>query len=247
MLVGILQAGKVNDALASKYGQYPPMFEDLFSGAAPEFRYRYYETVEGVLPASPSECDAWLVTGSRHGVYDPLPWIPRLVEFLRGARAASRPIVGICFGHQVVAEAFGGRAVKSEEGWGLGLHEYHVTARPGWMADAPDRFAMHAVHQDQVISLPEDAVVLARNGHCDIAMVAYGDAEAPDAVTIQPHPEFTAEFTRDLVDFIGREGRAPLEVAEAAAASIGPEVEAAGFARWIAAYLRLKEAEAKAA
>ncbi|MEO0761494.1 MAG: type 1 glutamine amidotransferase, partial [Pseudomonadota bacterium] len=215
-----------------------PLYEDMFGGAAPEFRYRYYMTLEGELPAAPTECDAWLVTGSRHGVYDPLPWIEPLKDFLRATRAAGRPIIGICFGHQVVAEAFGGRATKFDGGWGLGRQDYAVAARPGWMADAPASLGLYAVHQDQVVALPEDATLLATNEHCAHAMVAYGDAETPDAVTVQPHPEFEAAFVADLARLIGDDNRAPGTVVDQALASLEGGDDNAIVAGLLAAYLR---------
>jgi GMP synthase-like glutamine amidotransferase len=237
MLVGILETGKVNETLVPCHGEYPPMFVDLLSPAGPELRFRAYATEDGEIPADPTECDAWLITGSRHGVYDDLPWIEPLKAFLRAARAAARPIVGICFGHQILAEALGGRAVKSDKGWGIGVHDYAVDRRPGWMAGAPGTFASHAFHQDQVITIPEDATVLASSPFCAFAMLAYGDPEAPDAISIQPHPEFGEAYVRDLLDL--RSGIAiPPDEAAAARSSLDRPVDRAEFARWCVAYLR---------
>jgi GMP synthase-like glutamine amidotransferase len=157
MLIGILETGRVNETLIPRYGEYAPMFEAWLRRADPGFAYRAYATLDGEIPASPAECDAWLVTGSKHGVYDDLPWIDPLKAFLRASRAAGQPIIGVCFGHQILAEALGGQAMKSAKGWGAGAHEYDVVRRPAWMAGAPDSFAIHAMHQDQVTAIPEDA------------------------------------------------------------------------------------------
>ena len=150
--------------------------------------------------SSPARCrprrgqaDAWLVTGSRHGVYDDLPWIEPLKAFLRACVAARVPVVGICFGHQILAEALGGRAVKSDRGWGLGVQDYELVARPGWMAE-PAR----PLRGQRAAPGPGGGAA-ARARPCSparrtapIAALAYGDPEAPDAVTLQPHPEFGA-------------------------------------------------------
>lgn len=237
MRIGILEAGRVPDDLVARHGTYPVIFERLIGGVAPDFGFASYPVLDGRLPESVEMCDAWLVTGSKHGVYDNLPWMDPLRSFLARARASARPVVGICFGHQILAEALGGAAAKSDDGWGLGLRQYHVRHRPGWMADAPDRIAIHAMHQDQVTEIPDDATVLAGNDHCPYAMLAYGDPELPDAISIQPHPEFTLEYTRDLI--VTRTGTsfAP-DVAEEARLTLGSETNAQDFARWCVAYLR---------
>jgi len=236
MLIGILETGRVPETLVPRFGDYPAMFEALLAPAGADLGYRSYFVEGGELPVSPGECDAWLITGSRHGVYDELPWIAPLKDFLRAARAAGRPIVGICFGHQILAEAFGGRAEKSAKGWGIGVQDYEVVRRPGWMAGAPARFATHAMHQDQVTAIPEDATVLARSPFCEYAMLAYGDPEAPDAISIQPHPEFSAGYARALVEI--RAVALPQERSAAALASLGRPVDDGEFARWCVDFLR---------
>jgi GMP synthase-like glutamine amidotransferase len=221
------------------------MFADLLSPAGPELRFRSYHVEGGELPASPTECDGWLITGSRHGVYDDLPWIEPLKMFLRTARAAARPIIGICFGHQILAEALGGRAEKSGMGWGVGVHDYEVIERPDWMAGASDGFVSHAMHQDQVTAIPEDATVLARSPFCEYAMLAYGDPEAPDAISVQPHPEFGVGYARALVEM--RAVILPQDRSSAALATFGRPVDNGIFAGWCVNYLRCANARRSAA
>jgi GMP synthase-like glutamine amidotransferase len=145
-------------------------------------------------------------------------------------------VVGICFGHQILAEALGGRVEKSAKGWGLGVQDYELVARPGWAAGLPDRFAVRALHQDQVVTLPPDATVLARSPHCDYAALAYGDPEAPEAISLQPHPEFDAAFMDDLIAL--RTGTVLAEDAAAEArAGLAREVHSAHWARLIVGYL----------
>lgn len=237
MRIGILETGKVAAELAETHGDYPAIFRALLRRADPALGFDTWDVQAGVLPASPTACDAWLITGSKHGVYDALPWIAPLKGFLRATRAAGVPMVGVCFGHQIVAEALGGRAVKSDRGWAVGVKRYDVLRRPGWMAGAGATVAFHAHHQDQVVALPEDATVLAANDSCPVAMAAYGDPERPDAITIQPHPEFTAGYASDLLT--RRTGvSVPEAVAAPAQASFGQPVDGDLFADWVRAYLR---------
>ena len=233
MKIGILETGEVHPDLKARHGDYPAMFAALLGAADPALEFATVRVVAGEMPADPGQADAWLVTGSRHGVYDALPWIEPLKAFLRACVARGAPIVGVCFGHQVLAEALGGRAVKSERGWVLGVQDYEVVARAGWMADLPDRFAVRALHQDQVVRLPEAATVLARSAQCDYAALAYGDLERPFAISLQPHPEFGAAFMDALI--VLRAGAFPTD---ASRALLAREVEAEHWARAIVAFLR---------
>ena len=116
------------------------------------------------------------------------------------------------------------------------MQDYELVARPGWMEELPARFAVGALHQDQVVALPPDATVLARSPHCAYAALAYGDPESPDAITLQPHPEFGPEFLDELLAL--RAGTVfPAEAAGAARASLARPVESAAWAGLIVAFL----------
>ncbi|MCB1370769.1 MAG: type 1 glutamine amidotransferase, partial [Rhodobacteraceae bacterium] len=230
MKIGILETGEVHPDLKPRHGDYPAMFEAMLRSVDPGLEFTTVRVVAGEMPAAPTQADAWIVTGSRHGVYDDLPWIAPLKDFLRDCIAARVPVVGICFGHQILAEALGGRAVKSDRGWGLGVQDYEVVARPAWMADLPDRFAVRALHQDQVVELPPGVTVLAQSSHCPYAALAYGDPEAPQALTIQPHPEYGADFMDDLIAL--RAGTViPEDIAAAARVDIRRAVHNENWAR----------------
>ncbi|MEL7154881.1 MAG: type 1 glutamine amidotransferase, partial [Pseudomonadota bacterium] len=208
-----------------------------FAQIDPSLELVPFEVVNGVLPASPHDCDAWLVTGSKFGVYDPEPWIEPLKAFLRQTRDARVPMIGVCFGHQIMAEAFGGSAAKSDKGWGCGVHDYAIHQKPSWLKMDRDSFAMHAMHQDQVLALPDDAEVLASSPFCENAMVAYGDPEAPYAISIQPHPEFTRGYAQAVVEF-RKTVLIPDPVADVALDSFGRPVDGLAFLKCALDYAR---------
>lgn len=193
MKLGILKTGWPPRSAQERFGDYPAMFRRLLG----EDRYDYttFAVDEGQLPATPEACDAYLITGSSRGVYDPDPWIPQLTEFLRAAKGRAR-LVGVCFGHQAMAQAFGGRVAKSDKGWGLGQHEYRIVAREPWM-DGGDTLRLPASHQDQVVGLPPGAEVVAGNAFTPMGALAWRDQPA---ISIQLHPEFEPAFAIALIE-----------------------------------------------
>lgn len=237
MKIGVLETGPVADALQADYVRYGRVFETMLRPYLPEARFEYYVVYENQLPAAPDAADGWLITGSKFGAYEAHSWIPPLEHFLRSAYSARVPIVGICFGHQILAQALGGTVVKSEKGWGLGRHIYDVTGTAGWLNPDGGQFASHAIHQDQVTDLPDGAHVLATSDFCAFAALAYGDPDRPDAITVQPHPELDQEFLQKLIAARRDEvyGNA---VSDAALETIGPPVNNDDWARWISEFFK---------
>lgn len=192
MKLGILETGAPPEALEPRFGDYPAMFRALLG---PELDYETFDVAEGVLPDRVDACDAYLITGSSAGVYEPLPWIAPLKAFLRAAKGQA-PLVGICFGHQLMAETFGGRVVKSPKGWGVGLHSYRLHAQEPWM-DASPSIAVPASHQDQVVEVPPEARVIGGSAFTPYAVLAYADQPA---ISFQGHPEFDPAYAGALVE-----------------------------------------------
>ncbi|MCW1917448.1 type 1 glutamine amidotransferase [Rhodobacter sp. KR11] len=188
MKIGILQTGLAPDALRDQ-GDYPDMFARLLDGNG--FAFETFRVVEGVFPASVQACDGWLITGSRHGVYEDHPWIAPLEDFIRAAFAARVPVVGICFGHQIVAQAMGGKVEKYAKGWAVGATDYDFGGRA---------MRMNAWHQDQVTVAPPSATVIGANDFCQNAALLYDDR----ALTVQAHPEFRSEFVDGLMKTRGK-------------------------------------------
>ncbi|VXA76741.1 hypothetical protein AERO9A_110054 [Aeromonas salmonicida] len=119
MRLGILDCDRLDPDLADHFGPvYSEMFIKGFRALAPELEFRIWSALDGELPDDLQECDAWLITGSRHDAYSDLPWIQALRAWIRLAHDADVKLAGVCFGHQVIAQALGGEVVKSTKGWG---------------------------------------------------------------------------------------------------------------------------------
>lgn len=222
MLIGILQTGLAPDALAEEMGDYPDMFAKLLAGHG--FTFRTYRVVEMAFPKDVHDCDGWLLTGSRHGAYEDLPFIKPLEDFIRKAYAASVPMVGICFGHQIIAQALGGKVEKFDKGWSVGPTDYDFGG---------EKLTLNAWHRDQVTKVPEGAEVVACNDFCENAALVYGDR----AFTVQAHPEFRDAFVDGLMKTRGK-GLVPDDLMAKAGARLGSKIDDSAIANRIAEFFK---------
>ncbi|MCP4469398.1 MAG: type 1 glutamine amidotransferase [Gammaproteobacteria bacterium] len=223
MKIGILQAGHCPDNLRPQYGDYDEFFKRFLAGN--DFEYATYPVVDGVIPDNPGDMDGWIITGSKFGAYEDHDWIPPLEKFLRDTYAAAVPIVGICFGHQILAQALGGKVEKFDGGWSVGVESYTLD---GHIEEAQ----LIAWHQDQVIEPPPGASVVGTSAFCRHAALAYGDR----AYTIQPHPEFEPGFVSRLIE--SRPGILPEDVVNKAITSLSRETSSAKIALHVAEFFK---------
>ena len=190
MKVAVLETGRPPATLVDEFGDYVAMFSEMLG---PTFKIERFDVAAGELPENAAAHKAYLITGSPAGVYEPLPWIAPLFEFIRAAKHGK--MVGICFGHQAMAEALGGHVEKSSKGWGTGLHRYALVRAEPWMDKAGD-IAVPASHQDQIILQPPNTLVLAHSSFTPFAGLAWTDRPA---ISFQFHPEFSAAFAKALI------------------------------------------------
>lgn len=184
MKIGILQTGQAPDALRADAGDYPDMFQRLLAGRGFLFRTWHVEAMQ--FPQTVHDADGWLITGSKHGAYESHPFIKPLEAFIRDAWAEKVPMVGICFGHQIIAQAMGGTVQRHVGGWAVGPQSYDFDG---------EMLTLNAWHQDQVVKKPKEARILASNAVCTNAAFVYGDR----MLTVQAHPEFSTDFVDGLM------------------------------------------------
>ena len=220
------------DDVAGRFAHIKGGYREMFAALLPEARFTYYRAYEGELPASPDACDAWLCTGSRYSAYDTMPWVGALAQFIRDVRESKQPFVGICFGHQMLAQALGGEVAKAEQGWGVGVLDLEVLKPEPWMQPAKPLVRIQHMHQDQVQRLPPGSVVLGRSAHCEIGMFRVGET----MLGIEGHPEFTAEFAAALIR--ARRERIGAERSDAALKTVNEPNDGLLVGRWIARFLR---------
>lgn len=177
MRIGILQTGRPPQTLIAQGMDYPELFRAYL--AWPDTVFTTYPVVDGLFPSGMDVEDGWLITGSPHGVYEDHAWLEPLEAFIRHVHAARIPLVGICFGHQIIAKALGGTVRRFSGGWNIGPKTYR-------MDDGTD-VVLNAWHQDQVLVPPPLARTFMHNSTCAYAGLAYGQ----HILSLQPHPEFT--------------------------------------------------------
>ena len=225
MKIGILLTGHPPEEIAAGE-RYDAYFRRLLGDDG--FTYVAYSVVDGEMPPAPDAADGWLITGSKHGAYEPHPWIPPLEDFIRACYADRVPMIGVCFGHQVIAQAMGGKVVKFDGGWSVGRTEYQIDGEP---------LAMNAWHQDQVIKRPESATLIGSSDFCENAALLYDDR----MLTIQPHPEYGDDFIKGLIEYRGK-GLVDPELLDAALDEMGKPSNRSAFAERMRDFFRKERA-----
>ena len=230
MKIGLLICDHVRTAHLDIAGDYDEMFNRLFDHRE-DVELVTYDVVNGAMPDSATECDAWLTTGSRYSVNDDEQWIRDLEVFVREVAASRVPFVGVCFGHQLIAKALGGSVVKSERGWGVGIKEVEVADGLDWAMNASS-YRVANVHQDQVDQLPPDGEILGWNDHCPVSMMKVGST----ILGVQGHPEMGPDYVEAVVQM--RKGTLiPEHVADEGLASLVNEPDKTMLADWIVRFL----------
>jgi len=223
--IGYLLVGHVDAASLHVGGDYPELYAQLLAPHGIDLVV--YRCDEGELPQSTRETDGWMCSPSRLSVYDDHEWLREVESFLREVVRDESPYVGICFGHQLLAQALGAEVARADVGWGIGAKDYEVLERRPWMEPFAPRITLAASHQDQVRALPDGATLWARSDYCPVGGMLVGER----AWTLQVHPEFSPALADSLLAT-----RLPLfgeQAAQAARATLSRPLDQGRIAGWI--------------
>jgi len=232
MKLGILKTDTVRPEWVPQYGEYPDMFAALLGRADPSLEYVTYDVENGVYPDDIDEVDAYLITGSKFSVYDDLPWIPPLKNFVAALDNRKKKLVGICFGHQLIAHALGGKTEKSAKGWGVGIHRHHFSQLPSWHDQGSPDLSILVSHQDQVTTPAVGSVTLAGSEFCENAVCQIGD----HILSFQGHPEFVAGYANNIMNL--RRGLMTEHEYAHGQQSLADEHQGDRVARWVVNFLK---------
>ena len=231
MKIGLLLCDHVAVRFQHIAGDYPEMFSAWLGRCAPQLHLEFFDVCSGEFPASLDACEAYMTTGSKHSVYEDVAWIHALKNFVRQLHKAKKPFIGICFGHQMLAEALGGKVAKSAQGWGVGVHRTEIVQPELWLQPQPSGCHLHYMHQDQVQRLPDNAVIIGRSKHCPIAMLRVDKS----MLGIQAHPEFTNAYSEALL--LDRMERIGAERVAAARKSLTQKTDEDLITKWITEFI----------
>ena len=231
MKLGILLCDHVQEQLQGEFGDYPLMFKDLLHQIDSTLEIEIFEVIAGQFPTDINQCDVYMTSGSRWGVTDGLEWVDKLSDFICELYVAKKGFVGICFGHQLLAQALGGEVKKSDKGWGIGIAFSELVAQKDWMEPHQTTLDLVVSHQDQISRLPQDSQVLLSNSFCPYAMVQVGE----HFLGIQGHPEFSRGYSLALMN--SRKDRIPSDIITHGTETLEQQTDDLVATRWILNFL----------
>ena len=226
MKIGLLICGKLPSALERRGTSHSRMLQDWLSPVAHKCTFRPYRAYAGKLPPKVDTCDCYFVSGSASSILEREPWQKKLCNFLLVAAKAQVPVVGICFGHQALAEALGGRAAHAPKGWEVGVKTWKIVRDEGWMRECGKKLTLLSIHRDQVVKLPPRSVRVASRDRCPNGMFRL----ANHAIGIQGHPEMTNKVFTEILEL--RKSSFTDEERKEALESLEIPTQAKDMARW---------------
>ncbi|QBF27879.1 amidotransferase [Pseudomonas tructae] len=230
----ILETDVLRPELVEQYQGYGRMFEQLFTRQPIAAEFRVYNVLNDEYPEDDQTFDAYLVTGSKADSFANDPWIEKLKAFLLERYQRGDKLLGVCFGHQLLALLLGGKSERAHQGWGVGIHRYLMNAKAPWMSPQVEELTLLISHQDQVTRLPENATVIASSDFCPNAAYHIGD----QVLCFQGHPEFIHDYSRALLEL--RQDSLGQEVYRKGLDSLAHEHQGITVAEWMMRFVAHK-------
>jgi len=234
MKVAILQCDDVLDKFQTEFGNYPEMIMDMLSNHASQLEYETFDVRKAQYPERLDDFEFFVITGSKASVYDDECWIKNFIAFIRNLYGKDKKLLGICFGHQIIAAALGAKVEKSEKGWGVGVANNSLISTKAWFEH--DRLELNILvsHQDQVTELPEEADVIAQSDFCPNFLVQWNKT----TLSVQGHPEWVKGYSNALM--LHRKDIIPKEVLSKGIGSLSQDLDNAVFTRYLFKFFKIK-------
>jgi GMP synthase-like glutamine amidotransferase len=226
--------GDPSDYTRDRFGDYGDLFRDLLKREGDQ--WDFYDSRLFEYPANLSDYQGIVITGSPSTAHELEDWIVRLNEEIRRAFEQNIRILGVCFGHQAVANALGGKSERNPKGWEAGLYELEYNDVPSGLADLVETLPRKIleIHMDHVVEAPPEAQVFAKTEKTPIQAYAISDR----VLCLQGHPEFNNEIVRDLVRIRARAGIIDDRDAIEMLNSMAQQPERVGWVQFINRFLR---------
>lgn len=211
----------------AQFGDYSDMFAHLF----PEFDWVFYDVYNGHFPDNLHECDVYMATGSSHSVYEDIDWILQLKKVIAELYLHQKIFIGLCFGHQLIGEALGGKVEQSENGWCVGVHKFEIVETESWMKPEANQVNLLMMCQDQIVDLPANSKVLGSAKKCPNGIIQVGQT----FLGIQGHPEYSTAYDQLLME--NRVGRIGKEIVDAGIKSFEQPIHVSVIQEWMVNFI----------
>ena len=234
MKIAILQCDHVVEKFQKEFGNYPQMITDLLTSVENNLVIEVFDVQKSKYPENINDWDMFITTGSKASVNDNEAWIIDLIEFIKLLDAAKKRLIGICFGHQIIALAKGGSVTESKKGWGIGVASNKILIQTGWMDNEPHELNVIVSHKEQINQLSKGAVVIAGSDFCPYFMVQWDE----HFLSVQGHPEWNKDYSKTLMNY--RRSIIPEKRIDQGLASLEKTIDNQQLARWIINFAKIK-------
>ncbi len=232
MKAAILICDDVLEKFQPQFGHYRDMIRCMFDHIDDPIEFEDFDCRQSNYPKEIEGYDFYITTGSKASVYENRPWIQKLIQFVQHLDTHKKKLIGICFGHQLIAMSCNGMVEKSSKGWGVGIATNRIVATPDWMSKKKTDLNIIVSHQDQITALPDDASVIAESDFCPFFMVQWSD----HFLSIQGHPEWDTAYSRTLIN--ARRAIIPPERVEVGLDSLKIEPDNRLFTYWVMDFVK---------